>query len=390
VENSAEHVYSVTQVTSYIRDRLQQDYALSGIRIRGEVSNCKYHPSGHIYFTLKDAGAQMSCVLFASARGGLKYHMADGDSVVCYGSVGVYEAAGRYQLYVREIVPAGSGLLALEFERLKKKLAAEGIFAEEHKIPIPAMPAKIGIVTAESGAALQDILQIARRRDPYVQMILCPAQVQGEGAAASIAAAVRTLDRAGVDVIIVGRGGGSIEDLWTFNEEETAYAIYACRTPIISAVGHETDTTIADLAADLRAPTPSAAAELAVPDIAAVLAKIDHYAKRLQHAGPAARLQEKKNRLQEQERLLNLYMQQNLMRQKHRMELLAGRLAAVSPAARLSGGYAFVTDREGRALRSVRQAAVGDSLTITASDGQITACVTKTEEEKNAQEDSRS
>ena len=258
------NVYSVGQVNTYIKNMFAQDFMLQRISVKGEVSNCKYHTSGHIYFTIKDAAGTLNAVMFAGSRKGLKFQMKEGDQVVVTGSVEVYERDGKYQIYAREIELDGAGNLYQKFEALKQELEEMGMFAAEYKQPIPSYAMKIGVVTAPTGAAVQDIRNISLRRNPYVQIILYPALVQGEGAADSIVKGIRMLDEAGVDVMIVGRGGGSIEDLWAFNEEKVARAIFDCRTPVISAVGHETDFTIADFVADLRAPTPSAAAELAV------------------------------------------------------------------------------------------------------------------------------
>ena len=251
-----------------------QDFMLKRISVKGEVSNCKYHSTGHIYFTLKDGAGAISAVMFAGNRRGLTFAMKEGDKVVVTGSIEVYERDGKYQLYAREIELAGAGNLYLKFEALKRELEEMGMFDASYKKPIPKYAKRVGIVTAPTGAAIQDIRNIASRRNPYVQLILYPALVQGEGAAASVVNGIRALDALGVDVMIVGRGGGSIEDLWAFNEEIVARAIFACETPVISAVGHETDTTIADYVADLRAPTPSAAAELAVFDHALVKEQI--------------------------------------------------------------------------------------------------------------------
>lgn len=370
-------VYSVTQVTAYIKELLQQDYALGRIYIKGEVSNCKYHTSGHIYFTLKDAGGQLPCVMFASARGGLSYRMKDGDRVVVLGGISVYEQAGRYQLYAREIMPDGTGSLYLQFEQLKKRLEEEGIFDPAHKKPVPEVAWKIGIVTALTGAAIQDMIQIASRRNPYAQLILCPAQVQGEGAAASVARGIRRLDRMDCDVIIVGRGGGSIEDLWAFNEAEVAYAIYGCRTPVISAVGHETDTTIADYAADLRAPTPSAAAELAVCDIRQILQRVEQYRMRLEHAGPAYQMNEKRQRLMDWEEKLGQLMGQRILENRHRAALAAGRLDGLSPLKKLSGGYAFVSSEEGKAVPEADALEPGQTVILHFMDGEAWAEIQK-------------
>ena len=258
------NVYSVGQVNRYVKNMFTQDFFLQKVYVKGEVSNCKYHTSGHIYFSLKDETGTISCVMFAGQRRGLGFSMKDGDKVVAGGTVDVYERDGRYQLYVKEITLEGAGALYERFLALKQELEEMGMFAQEYKQPIPPFVRKLGVVTAPTGAAVQDIRNVSLRRNPYLQIILYPALVQGEGAAESVAKGIRMLDEAGVDVIIAGRGGGSIEDLWAFNEEIVARAIFECRTPVISAVGHETDFTIADFVADLRAPTPSAAAELAV------------------------------------------------------------------------------------------------------------------------------
>ena len=260
------------------------DFALNHIYVRGEVSNCKYHSSGHIYFTLKDRGGAIACVMFAGNRKGLNFRMTEGMAVIVFGSVSVYERDGRYQLYAREIMQEGAGKLYEAYEALKKKLLAEGLFDEEHKLDIPKYPKRLGVVTARTGAAVQDIINVSLRRNPWLQIVFCPATVQGEGAVQSVVRGIRALEEAGVDVMIVGRGGGSIEDLWAFNEEMVARAVYDCKIPVISAVGHETDTTIIDYVADLRAPTPSAAAELAVPDMRIVLGQLQGYEEALEAA----------------------------------------------------------------------------------------------------------
>ena len=262
MRNKNQNVYTVGQVNSYIKNIFEQDYMLRRIYVSGEVSNCKYHPSGHIYFSLKDAEGTISCVMFAGSRRGLAFPMRDGDNVIVGGSISVYERDGKYQIYAKEITKEGAGLLYEKYLALKAELEEMGMFAPEYKQPIPAYVKKIGVVTAPTGAAVQDIKNIALRRNPFVQIILYPALVQGEGAADSIVEGIRRLDALNLDVLIVGRGGGSIEDLWAFNEEKVARAVFSCHTPVISAVGHETDTTIIDFVADLRAPTPSAAAEL--------------------------------------------------------------------------------------------------------------------------------
>ena len=258
------NVYTVRQVNSYIKNMFAQDFMLNRIYVKGEVSNCKYHTSGHIYFSLKDESGTIACIMFAGSRAGLSFRMQEGQQIIVLGYIGVYERDGRYQLYAREIVRDGAGALYEKFEALKKELAEMGMFAPEYKRPIPPYVKTVGIVTAPTGAAVRDIINIAHRRNPFVQLILYPALVQGEEAPQSIVRGIRALEKQGVDVMIVGRGGGSMEDLWAFNEECVARAVFECSVPVISAVGHETDTTIIDFVADLRAPIPSAAAELAV------------------------------------------------------------------------------------------------------------------------------
>lgn len=258
------NVYTVKQVNAYIKNMFTQDFMLNRIYIKGEVSNCKYHTSGHLYFSLKDESGTIACVMFAGQRSGLSFRMQEGQQVIVLGSVSVYERDGRYQVYAKEIVLDGAGLLYEKFIKLKKELEEMGMFAPEYKKPIPKYVRTVGVVTAPTGAAVRDIINITRRRNPYVQILLYPALVQGDGASESVVRGIRALEEAKVDVMIVGRGGGSIEDLWAFNEEKVARAVFECSVPVISAVGHETDTTIIDYVADLRAPTPSAAAELAI------------------------------------------------------------------------------------------------------------------------------
>lgn len=394
------HVYSVGQVNKYIKNMFAQDFMLHHISIKGEVSNCKYHSSGHIYFTMKDADGTINAIMFAgSRREGLKFQMKEGDRVVVTGSVEVYERDGRYQIYARTIERDGEGNLYLKFEALKRELEEMGMFAEEYKQPIPKYAKTVGIVTAETGAAIQDIRNIAGRRNPYVQLILCPALVQGEGAAASIVHGIHALEQIGVDVIIVGRGGGSIEDLWAFNEEMVARAIFDCRIPVISAVGHQTDFTIADYVADLRAPTPSAAAELAVFDYRQAMQELlgmrqqmdkelqrkvtvarnhlEHQRMRLHYLSPQQRMNENRRRVAEYEEKLTGRMEELLRERRHRLALLAGTLESYSPVKKLSGGYAFVEDGNHQALRSIHQIRKKDTVQIHLLDGTLTAAVTE-------------
>ena len=392
----AKNVYSVAQVNRYIKNMFTQDFMLNRIYVKGEVSNCKYHISGHIYFSLKDESGAIACVMFAGdRRSGLTFRMQEGQKVIVLGSVSVYERDGRYQLYAREIVPDGEGDLYRQFELLKKELEEMGMFAPEFKQPIPFYSRTIGIVTAPTGAAIRDIMNITRRRNPYVQLVLYPALVQGEQAADSIVRGIRTLDQYGVDVMIVGRGGGSIEDLWAFNEEKVARAIFECHTPVISAVGHETDTTIADYVADLRAPTPSAAAELAVTDYRQLMSGLELYRNqladrleqkiqnsrqraeylrlRLLQASPEYQLREKKQYASDLEERLKRSMEQKLTDRKHRMALYAERLEGVSPLKKLQQGYSYTEAPDGKALRSVSQVNPSDQLIIHVTDGTIKA-----------------
>ena len=309
------NVYTVGQVNSYIKNMFTQDFMMNRIYVKGEVSNCKYHTSGHIYFTLKDESGALTAVMFAGNRKGLTFPMKNGDNVIVLGSISVYERDGKYQLYAKEIILDGAGVLYQKFEALKKELEEMGMFAEEYKQPIPKYIKTLGIVTAPTGAAIRDIQNISKRRNPYVQTILYPALVQGEGAVASIVNGIHALEQLKVDVIIVGRGGGSIEDLWAFNEEAVARAIFECSIPIISAVGHETDTTIADFVADLRAPTPSAAAELAVYDWQELAQQLLSVKMEL-NRGMSDKLEQTEERLKMYERQLKLLTPQNRLNDK--------------------------------------------------------------------------
>lgn len=390
-------VYSVSSVNQYIKNMFSREYALSVVFVRGEISNCKYHSSGHIYFTLKDENSQLLCVMFRGDRGGLDFTMENGQEVIVGGSISVYERDGRYQMYAKKIVLAGDGLLAERYEKLKKKLQAAGYFDEERKLPIPKFVRRVGIVTAKTGAAVQDMINVATRRNPYVQLILYPAKVQGEGAAETIVKGIERLDSEQVDVIIIGRGGGSMEDLWAFNEEIVADAIFSCRTPVISAVGHETDFTIADFVSDLRAPTPSAAAELAVYDVREVLAKLYDYKdrmarnllqrtesardrlqyvwERLQYMNPQSQIREKRQQLVDYEDKLITVMEQMVKEKRYALALLAGKLDGVSPLKKLSSGYGYVADKKQKQIDSVNKVAIGDEISVTLQDGTLKANV---------------
>ncbi len=393
-------VYSVSQINTYIKNMFTQDFVLNRISIRGEVSNCKYHSSGHIYFSLKDASGTIACVMFAGARAGLAFRLSDGQQVVADGSVNVYERDGKYQLYVSRVRLDGAGVLYERFLALKQELEEMGMFDAQYKKPIPPYVRKIGIVTAPTGAAVRDIINISKRRDPGISLILYPAKVQGEGAAKSVARGLEKLDALGLDVIIVGRGGGSIEDLWAFNEETVARAIFSCQTPVISAVGHETDTTIADFVADLRAPTPSAAAELAVSDVQTILERIEaqrsqmirilnyrlhlyqqrleRYREQLAFKSPMQRVREQRMRTAELEEAFQRMMEQSLTEKKYRMSVYIERMKGLSPLNKLEHGYAAVTDEKGKRIHSTAQAEEGDLLSVYVSDGCIRAQVIET------------
>ena len=397
------NIFSVGQINRYVKNMFTQDFILQKIYVKGEVSNCKYHTSGHIYFSLKDETGVLSCVMFAGHRRGLAFRMKDGDRVVVGGAVDVYERDGRYQLYAKEISLEGAGALYERFLALKTELEEMGMFAQEYKQPIPAFIHRLGVVTAPTGAAVQDIRNISLRRDPYLQIILYPALVQGEGAADSIVRGIHMLDQAEVDVIIVGRGGGSIEDLWAFNEEKVARAIFECRTPIISAVGHETDFTIADFVADLRAPTPSAAAELAVADFRQILqniaglrdrmqkamqrraelgrAQLMQYQMRFQYLNPEAKLRDNRQRLADLDELLRRAMKNRIAEERHMLGIYLERYRGLSPLYKLNQGYSFVSDREGNGILSTQPVHSGDLLEISVTDGVIEAEVRSSRKE---------
>ncbi|MCR5157242.1 MAG: exodeoxyribonuclease VII large subunit [Butyrivibrio sp.] len=394
--------YTVTQVNAYIRNIFTQDFLLKSLTVKGEVSNCKYHSSGHIYFTLKDSGGAIACVMFRSdrERGGLKFQMKEGQQVKITGTIDVYERDGKYQLYAKKIEQDGEGALYEKFEQLKKKLSDAGMFSEFYKQPIPSYIKTLGVVTAPTGAAVRDIINVATRRNPHIQIILYPAIVQGDQAAESIVRGIETLSRTEADVIIVGRGGGSIEDLWAFNEEIVAQAIFDCPVPIISAVGHETDTTIADFVADKRAATPSQAAEFAVFEYRRFLQDLQDYAgtlkagmdrnigrykleekrytESLRHLSPMGRIRDRLLRTDQYRELLQNLMDRKLSKDRHRLEISIEKLKGLSPLDRLKAGYSYVADDSGRNIRSIEGVREGDELTVYVSDGQIRASVTGT------------
>ncbi len=398
-----QEVTTVSQINLYIKNMFVRDYALRQLRVKGEVSNCKYHSSGHIYFTLKDRASQLSCVMFASYRRNLDFRLQEGQSVVVEGNISVYERDGKYQMYAVDIVQEGAGRLYEEYEKLKKRLLAEGLFDDAKKKPVPKYAQKIGVVTAQTGAVIQDICNVSHRRNPYVQILLYPAKVQGKDAHKTIIEGIQYFDNTDVDTIIIGRGGGSIEDLWEFNQEALAYAIFACTKPVISAVGHETDTTIADFVADLRAPTPSAAAELAVFSyrefeialqeyaytinrqieniIQLKKMKLQHYETILGHAGPQDLLRQRRLYLADCMNRFQRLMEQKLLSARHQMALYAEELKGLSPLYKLQGGYSYVSDLQGNHIRSVEQLVVGGKLKLAMADGKAEVTVDSVEKQ---------
>lgn len=390
-----QNIYTVGQINSYIKNMFAQDFLLSELSVKGEVSNCKYHSSGHIYFTLKDEKGTISCVMFAGNRSGLAFRMVEGMQVVVKGTIDVYERDGKYQMYAKTIRQDGAGELFERFERLKQELLERGMFAPEYKKPIPRFVKTVGVVTAPTGAAVRDIINIASRRNPYVQILLYPATVQGDTAADSIVRGIHMLEQKQVDVMIVGRGGGSIEDLWAFNEEKVAQAVFDCSIPIISAVGHETDTTIIDYVADLRAPTPSAAAELAVYDVSLLLEQLEGIRlglnrlmqnrirlvhmrlqalqARLKAGSPMGKIRENRTYALNLEERLCQSMKNRIVRDRHRLALYIEKLKGLSPLDKLNQGYSYVSDEKGKTVTDVNGIHVGDRLHIYVKNGRIEA-----------------
>lgn len=392
--------WTVSELTNYIRELFEIDYRLQDVEVTGEISNFGPARSGHLYFTVKDSKAQLKCVMWRTAAEKLRFQPRDGDAVVLNGRISVYEASGVYQLYVERMSPVGRGDLALAFEQLKQRLQDEGLFDPAHKKPIPRFPKKIGIVTSADAAALRDILNVLRRRCPLVSVLIAPTLVQGDDAPPQIVRALKWLDgRSDIDTLILARGGGSMEDLWAFNDERVARAIFAAQHPIISGVGHEVDFTIADFVADLRAPTPSAAAELAAPDLQelrpAIQAlqetlttdiqsliqqkrwQVQSLSRALTHLSPRAKLENNMQRLDMLANRLEQGMARVIERKTGRLAVAQGRLTAVSPLATLSRGYAIVRQSEnGRIIRNVQNADTGDKLTIQVQDGEFSVVVT--------------
>lgn len=398
------YVFQVSELNEYVRILLGQDPNLNPMWVEGEVSNFKRHSSGHLYFSLKDSAAQVKCVMFKQNAWTLDFKPRDGMAVRAFGSVGLYVRDGQFQLYVEAMQPAGVGNLYEAFERLKGKLDQEGLFDANHKKPLPYLPRKVGVVTSPTGAAVRDIIRVLHRRFDNMDIVLKPVKVQGEGAAAEIARAIGELnDCPGVDVIIMGRGGGSIEDLWAFNEEVVARSIYASRVPIISAVGHETDYTIADFVADVRAATPSMAAELAAPvkdELMAGLAesrqrlrsamgrRLDHMRERLERlrqstglTRPLDKVWMHRQQVDGLVRMLQAHQCARSSKAKNEWEKLHGRLMALGPESVLKRGYAMVLDLEGRPVMRAADAAAGNTVRVRWQDGARKARIEPTEEE---------
>ena len=386
-------VYTVKQVNSYIKNMFKQDFLLNSVSVKGEISNCKYHTSGHIYFTLKDADAALSVIMFASQAAKLAFKLKDGMSVVVSGRVDVFDAAGKYQLYANTVQQEGIGELYQKFEQLKQYYEDMGYFAKEYKRPLPAFTKKLGVVTSKTGAAVQDIMNISKRRNPYIQIVLYPAYVQGEHAKQSVVNGIAKLDKLGLDCIIVGRGGGSIEDLWAFNEPEVVEAVFNASTPVISAVGHETDFTLTDFVADMRAPTPSAAAELAVTEVAVVENRIYEYERRLkqqmmyslsakrdylerlklqmEYLNPVNQIYDKRQRLMNMEDKLNMLIKRCAAENRNRLRLYASKLEGLSPLRKLDMGYGYIENSEGNRIVTARQVLEDDEITVYLKDGSI-------------------
>ena len=393
-----ENVYSVTEVNEGINKLFSSRPGLSNISIEGEVSNCTYNSSGHIYFTLKDSKSQISAVMFKGKRiTGLKFALKDGMKVIVSGSIEVYVQGGKYQLYASRIEEAGLGILYEKYLKLKAILEEKGLFDEKNKKTIPRFASKVGIVTSPTGAAIQDIINVSKRRNPYVKLILYPALVQGENAYKSIIKGIKALDKTDVDVIIVGRGGGSIEDLWSFNEEELAIAIYEAKTPIISAVGHETDFTIADFVADTRAATPSQAAEIANFEYSKFVSDLDNinirmknslrtklallnnilqtYKLKLASFSPTKRINGYRTYLVEIDNRLNKKINIKLNDTKSKLAVYATKIEALSPLKRIANGYAYVADDLGNRISKVKDIKKDSIINLSFIDGKVSAKV---------------
>lgn len=404
-------IFTVGQINRYIRNLLENDFILSSLLVKGEISNFKAHSSGHLYFTLKDASGALSCVMFRQDAAGLPFEPENGMQMVVYGHVSLYEKTGQYQLYAEFLEPLGIGALQVAFEQLKEKLAAEGLFDGDFKREIPKNPSCIAVITSPTGAAVRDILQIVKRRDPNVKVAIFPTLVQGEQAAADIVRSLKLVNEWGkADVIILGRGGGSMEDLWCFNDENVARAVFASEIPVISAVGHETDFTITDFVADMRAPTPSAAAELATMplserreafhrlelrlerDVSALLTscrrRLDLLKSRPVMERPLERIYRTMMDMEETQQRLDKEMTNRLMQRAERWQYLTNRLEAASPLAVMSRGYVMAVASSGKLLTSVKQVEVGDRVTLHLQDGKIETNIQEKEVFTHGEEES--
>lgn len=404
-------IFTVGQINRYIRNLLENDFILSSLLVKGEISNFKSHSSGHLYFTLKDASGALSCVMFRQDAAGLPFEPENGMQVVVYGHISLYEKTGQYQLYAEFMEPLGIGALQVAFEQLKEKLAEEGLFDGDFKREIPKNPSCIAVITSPTGAAVRDILQIVKRRDPNVKVAIFPTLVQGEQAAADIVRSLKLVNEWGkADVIILGRGGGSMEDLWCFNDENVARAVFASEIPVISAVGHETDFTITDFVADMRAPTPSAAAELATTplaerreafhrlelrlerDVSALLTscrrRLDLLKSRPVMERPLERIYRTMMDVEETQQRLDKEMTNRLMQRAERWQYLTNRLEAASPLAVMSRGYVMAVTSSGNLLTSVKQAEVGDRVTLHLQDGKIETNIQEKEVFAHGEEES--
>ena len=400
-------ILSVSQLNRYVKSLLDGDSLLKDLLLRGEISNFVCHQrSGHCYFTLKEGDCAVRAVMFSRYANDLLFEPENGMAVILRGAVSLYERDGSYQLYVYDMQPDGRGALQVAFEQLYRKLDRQGLFSQQNKQPIPTDARRIGVVTSASGAAFWDIVNVLSRRCPLATLVFCPAQVQGEAAAQSMVQALDALEQQGnCDVIILGRGGGSMEDLWCFNDEQLVKRIARCTVPLISAVGHETDFTLCDYAADLRAPTPSAAAELAAPDLSDLPEQLQDYAQRILAAGermlsfktrqileqserlarlsPQKRLRQDEKKLQNLANTIQLSLKNGIMKREEHLQLQTARLRALDPLAKLSGGYGYIT-KQGRTVSSVREVSMGDVLTIRVCDGTVQAMVEQVSENEES------
>lgn len=400
-----QNVYSVTQANSYLQNMISQDFLCSSIVVQGELSNVTYHHfSGHVYFTLKDSGAAISCVMYKSDKNGLSFRLEEGKSVVVSGYIDYFVRDGKVQLKAKKITPDGIGKLYEEYERIKKELEEMGLFAPEYKKPIPKYVKRVGVVTSRTGAVIDDIIKVATRRNPFIEIILSPATVQGDSAVESIIQGIRRLEKEDIDVIIVARGGGSMEDLWPFNSPVLAQAVFDCSIPIVTGVGHEPDVTIIDYVADLRAATPSMAAEVVVCNIQEVFDTIDSYhlqlsqkmqkkldiirlqmqkyELKLKNVSPVAMTKEKRAHMQRLEENLKAAMQNKVVTSKNRFALAIAKLSVLSPMQKLASGYGYVTCENGEPVKQAMQLKTGDELTVWMKDAKVVTTVKQVQENK--------